>query len=175
MRRAWGPPGRRCSAGPRRRAGRVGAAPGLTVLPGDSVRADRASRSPGSAFSRSLQPWRGEGGSVKIGGFQHRESRLPGRRRWATIRLFLTALRLSGPFACLLQARSAFLFCSSLSWEMGAENAALGHEKGWGGATERNAHTLCQGDGRERDGEDGETWTQSTRGTTERWGWATGC
>lgn len=66
--------------GPGRRAGRAGAAPGLTVLPGDSVRADRASRSPGSAFCGSLQPWRGEGGSVKIGGFQHRESRLPGRR-----------------------------------------------------------------------------------------------
>lgn len=58
---------------------------------------------------------------------------------------------------------------------MGAENAALGHEKGWGEQRKEMLNTLCQGDGRERDGEDGEMRTQSTRGTTERWGWATGC
>lgn len=66
VRRAWGPPGRRCSAGPRPQGGSRSRVRG-PLPPGDSVRAARASRCLYSAFYRSLPRWRGEGGSVKIG------------------------------------------------------------------------------------------------------------
>lgn len=64
-----GPPGRRAGGGAAAAKGPGGG--GSRVHgppPGDSVRADRASRSPPAlAFYRSLHPWRGEGGSAKMG------------------------------------------------------------------------------------------------------------
>lgn len=123
---------------------------------------------PGSAFYRSLHRWRGQGGSVKIWGIRHRETRLPARGRWAAIRLFLTATRLSGLSASPLQA-CCLPFCSSLSREKGAEreNAALGHEKGWGSNGKKYSIRFAKVmvlKGMERG------WTKSIRGTTERVG-----